>query len=91
MIRRNSLFRAVRMCVDHTQITENEQPCGGNVHIPPAPWAAGGLDVVAGRLPLSLLPSRASDPAPFDPSRVYTAFANVYEVHSESLQTCNAN
>ena len=57
-------------------------------NIPPALWATGGLGVVTGKLPLSLPPPRALDPAGLDHSRIYIAFSKVYKLPSESLQQC---
>ena len=59
--------------------------------IPPAPWATGGLEVVASKLPPSLPSPRALDPAGLDHSRSHIAFAKVYELQSESLQKCDPN
>ena len=60
-------------------------------NIPPALWATGGLEVVTGKLPLSLPSPRALDPARLDRSRVYITFSKAYKTPSESLQKCGAN
>ena len=59
--------------------------------IPPALWATGGLEVVNGKLPLSLPSLRASDLAGLEVARAHIAFSKVYELPSESLQKCDAN
>ena len=60
----------------------------GYLEIRSALWATGGLEVVSIKLPLSLPSPRASNPAGLDRSRANIAFANPYELPSESLQKC---
>ena len=57
---------------------------------PPALWATGSLEVVTGKLPLSLPSPWASDPAGLDHPRLYIAFSKAYKTPGESLQKCGA-
>ena len=52
-------------------------------YMPPALWATGGLEVVTGKLPLTLPSPRALDPGRLDRLRVYIGFSQAYETQRE--------
>ena len=58
-----------------------------HINIPPARWATGGLAVLPGKLPLTLLSARALDQAPLEVSRAHIASAKVYELNREAEVT----